>query len=231
MNIIDIIIIAIIGISVLYGLHRGFISSVLGIAAVILSIGAAMMFSGQVADQLKQNETLVSTLTYYTDASSRIKNSDLSGITTNNVNPTMLDNLLTQINLPESFKSVFMDEIRNAASAKVQTLSQVLSSTIVDVSISIISFLITFLIAFLLATFLVHMISYVFELPVLRHMDALVGGVFGGIRGILIIFILFSLVPLVMAAVPIDEVGTVINGSKLAPLFDSKIIFMILNRI
>jgi len=229
MNIIDIAIIVIIGISILYGLHRGFISSVLGIAAVIVSIGAALMFSGQVADQLKQNETLVSTLTYYTDASSRIKNNDLSGITTNNVNPTTLQNILNQTNLPESFKSVFMEKATNAANT--QTLSQVLSRTIVEVSISIISFLVTFLIAFVIATFLVHMITYVFELPVLRHMDALVGGIFGGVRGILIVFILFSLVPLVMAVIPIDEVTTMISESKLAPMFDSKIIFMILRRV
>ena len=75
------------------------------------------------------------------------------------------------------------------------------------------------------------MIAYVFEFPVLRHLDALVGGIFGGIRGILLVFILFALVPLVMAVVPVEAVGTVISESKLAPMFDSKIIFMILNRL
>ena len=100
-----------------------------------------------------------------------------------------------------------------------------------NVSISILSFLITFLIAFLISTLLVHMIAYVFEFPVLRHLDALVGGVFGGIRGILLVFILFALVPLVMAVVPVEAVGKVISESKLAPMFDSKIIFMILNRL
>ncbi|MBQ8094701.1 MAG: CvpA family protein [Clostridia bacterium] len=231
MNIIDIIILIILGVSVLYGMHRGFISSVLGIAAVIVSVALSLMLSGQVADQLRKNETLVNTLMYYTDASSRIKNMDLSGITAGSVSSSVLDNLLTQINLPESFKTVFLDEIRSAALSKTQTVASVLSHTIVDVSISILSFLITFLVIFLLATFLVHMIAYVFEFPVLRHMDALVGGIFGGIRGILIVFILFALVPLVMAVVPIDEVGQVISESKLAPMFDSKIIFMILNRI
>ena len=80
MNIIDIIIIAVIAVSVLYGMYRGFISSVLGIASVILSVFIATTMSGQVADTLRQNETLIRTLTYYTDAGSRIRNNDVSDL-------------------------------------------------------------------------------------------------------------------------------------------------------
>ncbi|MBQ9010963.1 MAG: CvpA family protein [Clostridia bacterium] len=231
MNIIDIIIIAVIAISVLYGMYRGFISSILGIISVILSVFIASTMSGQVADTLKKNETLVRTLTYYTDAGSRIRNSEYSDLPAGSLSQSMLDNLLGQVSLPDSFRTVFVEEIRKAAAEKTQKVSEVLSRTIVNVSISILSFLITFLVAFLLSNLVVHMIAYVFEFPVLRHLDALAGGIFGGIRGILLIFILFALVPLIMAVVPVDAVGKVISESKLAPLFDSKIIFMILNRL
>ena len=217
MNIIDIIIIAVIAVSVLYGMYRGFISSVLGIASVILSVFIATTMSGQVADTLKKNETLIRTLTYYTDAGSRIRNNDVSDLPASSLTQPMLDGLLNEVRLPDSFRSVFVEEIRKAAAEKTQKVSEILSRTIVNVSISILSFLITFLIAF--------------EFPVLRHLDALVGGVFGGIRGILLVFILFALVPLVMAVVPVEAVGKVISESKLAPMFDSKIIFMILNRL
>ena len=72
------------------------------------------------------------------------------------------------------------------------------------------------------------MISYVFEFPILRHLDALIGGLFGGIRGIFLIYIFFSVIPLIMAAVPLEQVGYLIESSKLAQYFDSRIIFMIL---
>ena len=183
------------------------------------------------ADTLKKNETLIRTLTYYTDAGSRIRNNDVSDLPASSLTQSMLDGLLNEVRLPDSFRSVFVEEIRKAAAEKTQKVSEILSRTIVNVSISILSFLITFLIAFLISTLLVHMIAYVFEFPVLRHLDALVGGVFGGIRGILLVFILFALVPLVMAVVPVEAVGKVISESKLAPMFDSKIIFMILNRL
>ena len=43
---------------------------------------------------------------------------------------------------------------------------------IVNVSLSILSFLICFLGCYIVATFVIHLICYVFELPVLRHLDA-----------------------------------------------------------
>lgn len=231
MNIIDIIILAILGVSILYGMHRGFIDSVLGIAAVVVSIGVAFALSGQVAEKLKENETLVNTLLYYTDAGSRISDLDLSTMPASSIRGGVLETIVKKANLPESFETVFVEALQKTASNGAQTVSAVLSRTIVDVSISIISFLVTFLIAYLIMLFLVHMISYVFEFPVLKHLNALIGGIFGGIRGILLVFILFSLIPLIMAVVPIEQVGNMISESKLAPMFDSKIILMILNRL
>ena len=78
-------------------------------------------------------------------------------------------------------------------------------------------------------TFVIHLIAYVFELPVLRHLDALIGGVFGLARGVLLLFIFFSVVPIVMAVVPIEPLEAMIESSQLAPMFDSSLILTILN--
>ena len=45
----------------------------------------------------------------------------------------------------------------------------------------------------------------------------------------LLLFILFTLVPIVMAVVPIEPLQALIDGSQLAPLFDSRLILAILN--
>jgi len=63
---------------------------------------------------------------------------------------------------------------------------------------------------------------------VLRHLDALIGGVFGFARGVLLLFILFALVPLVLAIAPVPMIGDLIDQSRLAPVFDSQIILSIL---
>jgi len=226
MNIIDIIILAVIGVSVVFGLYRGFISGVLSVAALIGSAALAFAASGELAAWLQGNQTLVNTLLYYTDAGSRISNLDLSLLSVAQVTESALMQILESANLPAAFETAFVEHI--ALSDGAQTISAVLSQTIVNVSLSIISFLICFLIAYVVMTFVIHLIQYVFELPVLRHLDSLIGGVFGLARGMLILFIFFTVVPIVMAVVPIEPLEEMIAASQLAPMFDSDLILAII---
>ena len=63
------------------------------------------------------------------------------------------------------------------------------------------------------------MICYVFRLPVLRHLDALIGGAFGALRGVLIVMVLAAIVPIILTISPIEQVEELINASKLAGFF------------
>ncbi len=226
MNIIDFLILGVIGVSVLLGLYRGFISGVLSVAALIGSTALAFVFGGQLAAWLGSNETLVETLLYYTDAGSRIGDLGLSVMTVGQTTQAALSRLLQSAGLPAAFETAFIERL--SAAPDTMTLSALLSQTIVSVSLSIISFLICFLLSYVVLSFVIHLISYVFELPVLRHLDALIGGAFGLVRGVLLVFIFFALVPIVLAVVPIEQVGALIEQSTLAPLFDSQIILTIL---
>ena len=227
MNIIDIIILAVLGVSVVFGLYRGFISGVLSVAALIGSAALAFAMSGELAAWLQGNQTLIDTLMYYTDAGSRIPNLDPSLLSVAEVTEGALAQILEMAGLPAAFETAFIENLGLASGA--QTISAVLSQTIVSVSLSIISFLICFLLAYVVMTFVIHLIAYVFELPVLRHLDALIGGVFGLARGVLLLFIFFSVVPIVMAVVPIEPLEAMIESSQLAPMFDSSLILTILN--
>ncbi|MBQ7053488.1 MAG: CvpA family protein [Clostridia bacterium] len=233
MNIIDILILIVLGVSVIYGMYRGFISGVLSVAALIGSAALAFMMSGELAAWLKGNQTLVDTLLYYTDAGSRISNLDLSLLPISQVTENALAQILESANLPAAFESAFMANIAGAAAglqSSAMTIAQMMSETIVSVSLSILSFLICFLIAYVVLTFVIHLVNYVFELPVLRHLDALVGGVFGLLRGVLLLFILFALVPIVLAVAPVEQISELIEASRLAPMFDSQLILSILRQ-
>lgn len=226
MNIIDILILIVLAVSVIFGMYRGFISGVLSLAALIGAAALAFMMSGDLAAWLKGNETLVNTLLYYTDAGSRISNLDLSLLSVSQINESALAQILSSAELPAAFESAFLTAIGSASGG--MTIAQLMSETIVSVSISILSFLICFLIAYIAATFVIHLINYVFELPVLRHLDALIGGVFGLARGVLLLFILFALVPIVLAVAPVPQISELIAASQLAPMFDSQLILSIL---
>jgi len=228
MNIIDILILIIIGVSIVFGMHRGFISGVLSVAALIGAAALAFMTSGDLAAWLNGNETLVETLMYYTDAGSRVSNLDLSLLSVSQINESALAQILRSANLPAAFESAFVSSIASANGG--MTIAQLLSQTIVNVSISIISFLICFFVCYIIATFVIHLVQYVFELPVLRHLDALIGGVFGFVRGVLLLFILFALVPIVLAVAPVPMIEEMVAASRMAPMFDSQIILSILHQ-
>ena len=228
MNIIDILILIVLGVSVIFGMYRGFISGVLSVAALIGAAVLAFMMSGDLSAWLKGNETLVETLMYYTDAGSRVSNLDLSLLSVAQVSESALAQILKSANLPAAFESAFIAEIASANGG--MTIAQLLSQTIVNVSISILSFLICFFVCYIAATFVIHLIQYVFELPVLRHLDALIGGVFGFVRGVLLLFILFALIPIVLAIAPVPMIEDMVAASRMAPMFDSQLILSILNQ-
>ena len=226
MNIIDILILAVLAVSVIYGMHRGFISGVLSVAALIGAAALSFAMSPQLAAWLKGNQTLVDTLMYYTDAGSRVSSLDLSLMSVAQVTEGALAQILSSAHLPAAFESAFITGISSAPGS--MTISELLSQTIVSVSISILSFLICFFVSYIVATFVIHLICYVFELPVLRHLDALIGGVFGLVRGVLLLFILFALVPIVLAIAPVPQIEEMIAASRMAPMFDSQLILSIL---
>ena len=51
--------------------------------------------------------------------------------------------------------------------------------------------------------------------------NTLAGGIFGLLRGVVFLFVLFTLVPVAQALVPGDTVAELMNGSSLAGIFDS----------
>ena len=231
MNIIDIVILVVLSVSVVFGMYRGFISGVLSLAALIGAAVLAFMMSGDLSAWLKGNETLVETLMYYTDAGSRISSLDLSLMSVSQVGEGALAQILAGAKLPAAFESAFISAVAAASasvSASAMTMADLLSQTIVNVSISILSFLICFFLAYVVATFVIHLVNYVFELPVLRHLDSLIGGVFGLVRGVMLVFILFALIPIVLAVAPVELIEELIAASRFAPMFDSQLILSIL---
>ena len=55
--------------------------------------------------------------------------------------------------------------------------------------------------------------------PALRMMDRMTGMLFGLIRGMVVVYVLFLLVPVISTVVPGQGVETYLAGSKLAGIF------------
>ena len=62
MNIVDIVILAIIGLSILVGLYRGFISSVASLGGSLLSLALSFWLSPKMAAAIQNNPEILKTL-------------------------------------------------------------------------------------------------------------------------------------------------------------------------
>lgn len=221
MNIVDYLILGVIFISVIFGLRRGFISGVLSLGSLILSVFIAFQAYPILAQNLQSNEALVNTLVHYTDASSRIKDLELALTPVTELTQSALDQVMENANLPAVLESFVRQNVaqRTFASIGSVNISEYLNQTIISVSLNILCFILCFLAAYIVLSLLSHMICYVFRLPVLRHLDALIGGAFGALRGVLIVMVLAAIVPIILTISPIEQVEELINASKLAGFF------------
>ena len=234
MNIVDYVIIGVVGISVLFGLYRGFISSVLSMGGGLISFLSSFALYPKLAALIQNNQELQRTLLHYTDASSRIGDLELALTNVLNLGREGIEQVIANVNLPAPLDSILQVNLENlvyGTQGAATTVADYVSQTILQASINIICFLLCFLGLYILISLGANLIRAVFRFPVLKQLDGLAGGAFGLLRGILLCLAFFTLVPLVQTMLPMDFINTLIDESQLAPLFmNGNLITAIMNK-
>ena len=223
MNIVDYVVLGILALSVLFGFYRGFVSSVLNTGGCLLSFGLSFILYPKLAAVIQGDTELVRTLVHYTDASSRI--GDLETAITNVATMTRegITELVGKVSLPAPLDAILESNLLNQAYAAtgVTTVSDYVSQTIINACINVLCFVVCFVVLFVLISIVVNALKAIFRFPVLKQLDWLVGGVFGFLRGVLICYAAFTVVPLVLTVVPVDFISELLDTSMLAPLFNN----------
>lgn len=233
MNIVDYVILGIVGISILFGLYRGFISSVLNTGGCLLSFGLSFYFTPKLASVVQGNVSLQETLSHYTDISSRLGDLDLALTNVRDLGLEKITEIISRVDLPQPLAALLESNLVNqvyAGEASVQTVQDYLSQTILTACINILCFLVCFLVCYLVIALVVNLLKAIFRFPVLKQLDGLAGGAFGLLRGALLCYVLIALVPLVQTMVPIDMVTDLVAESTFAPFFNNgNLILAIIN--
>ena len=219
MNIVDYIIIGIVGISVLFGLYRGFIATVLNTGGCLLSFGLSFWLYPKLAGLIQQNPQLQRTLLTYPDASSRIGDLETAVMKVGTLTQEKIADIVSRANLPEPLSELLSANLTGHIYTGIDSVSDYVSQTIVSACINILCFLVCFAAVYIIVSLLVSLLRAVFKLPVLKQLDALAGGGFGFLRGLLFVFAVFPRLPLVETMVPVTAVSELIAQSKLAGMF------------
>ncbi len=234
MNIVDYVIIGVIGVSALFGLYRGFVSSVLSMGGGLISFLSSFALYPKLAALIQNNEELQRTLLHYTDASSRIGDLELALTNVAGLAKENIEQVLAKVNLPAPLDSILQVNLENLAygtQGAASTVSDYVSQTILQASINVICFIVCFAGLYLAISLGVNLIRAVFRFPVLKQLDSLAGGAFGVLRGLLLCLIVFTLIPFVQTMLPMEFITEQLEGSTLAPLFmNGNLITAIMNR-
>jgi len=232
MNLVDIVIIAILGLSVLVGLYRGFISSVASIGGTLLSLGLSFWLSPSLVKWVQGNPDLIRSLMSYTDAQSRLGDLNLSLTQVSTLNAEGIAGILERVKLPYPLNTLLQTNLEKQvfAPSGLTQVGDYVSQTIVGAILHVICFIVCFIAIMLVFHIVLNFLKVVFRFPVLKQLNAVVGGIFGLVRGVILCFIAFALLPLIQTVVPIDGLSEMVEASALAPLFNSgNLILAIMN--
>ena len=227
MNIIDIVIIVIMGASVIYGLYRGFVQTLLSVACCLISVVVAFTFGPKLADAVSGSQGVSSTLATYTDAVTRVGDYSLASTPVNQLTDSVIQQVLDSADLPDSISSILQGNLKSQSFEEtgLNTVNDYVSNTVVAVALNILCFIAVYALCFLVLSVVVSLIKHVFELPLLKQLDWLAGAVFGLLRGWLLLYILFLLVPIFSTVIPLDAFNEVLSQSTLARFFQSESFF------
>lgn len=227
MNIIDIVILVILGVSMIYGVYRGFVHTLLSVACCLLSVLIAFAFGPKLSAIVSNSKGVSSTLATYTDAVARVGDYDLAAANVSQLSDSLVNQVLENVSLPQSIQNILRSNLSNQsfAGTGLSTVNDYVSNTVVAVAINILCFLACFALSYVVLSLLLSLIQHVFRLPLLRQLDWLAGGAFGLMRGALLLYALFLVVPLLSTIIPLDAFNELLSQSALSPIFQSDGLF------
>ncbi len=219
MNLIDWIIAGVLGLSVLVGLYRGFISSVASMGGCLVSLGASYWLTPRVAEYFRTSTTLPDQIQSYT--SGIVNLGDLAGKDVAGLSGEQIAEAASK--LPSPLNSLLegnlTGQIYGTVKEKALTVTDYASRTISDAILNVICFLITFIVLVIVFHIVINLLNAIFKFPVLKQMNTVTGGIFGLLRGALLCFVALAVLPLFETLVP--EIKELAENSALAKLFDS----------
>lgn len=223
------------GLCVLFGLYRGFIQSVLNLAGGLAAFAGSFWLFPKLADVLSTNTEITRIISTYTDSRTLLGDLDLSSLSVSALSQDSIASIVERANLPSPVDTLLEHNLAQQVFSPLGNLAtnvgDYVNQTILSVSINVLCFLLCFVICFVVMTILVNVLRAVFRFPVLKHLDWLAGGVFGLLIGVLLCFVIFTVLPLMESVVPLPEFRELVDQSALAQVFENgNLIISIMNR-
>lgn len=221
MNILDFAIIAALGLFALAGVYKGFLHTVLDIVIYAICAVFAFMMTPIVSFQVEQNESMFNTMLYYTEGSENIYDVEYSKKNITEISNAELEEIYARSKVAYPMDERIRSNVAEAVfeRSNIYTLGDYFNQTMVLVTINILVFLVLFLGLRIVFAFLLGWWNYAHPLPVLKKLELPAAIGVGLIRGVLALFLIFMLCPIILTVLPFEFVSDLVENSRLARFF------------
>lgn len=221
MNIVDILILVILAFSLLAGMHKGFMASLLHTIGFIGSwFGARVVFE-RIANLALSNTTLMAVLNQYLEPESFFASGAQASTTVAEVvsggEAAIQAAVGTVAEKISIIAHAFEANIRNQAFANlnITTLSDYLDQTIWQAVFNVLGFLVAFIVIYAVVSLVINLLDNVIRFPVLRMFDWLLGGVCGLVRGLVVAVLLLCVLPSIVSVISPELTENLLSQSAL----------------
>ena len=221
MNIVDILILVILAFSLLAGMHKGFMASLLRTIGFVGSWFGARMVYEKIANMALSNTTLMAVLNQYLEPESFFASATQASTTVAEVvsggEAAIQGAVSTVAEKISIIAGAFEANIRNQAFANlnITTLADYLDQTIWTAVFSVLGFIVAFIVIYAIVSLVINLLDSVIRFPVLRMFDWLLGGICGLLRGLVVAVLLLCVMPSIVSVMAPELVETLLDQSTL----------------
>ena len=221
MNIVDILIIAILGYGLLSGMHKGSITSALSTFGFVFSWFGAQRVYERIANYALSNTTLMAVLNQYLEPDSFFESHSQAVMAVSDViagGEQAITSAVESVGERFSFISqAFSANIRTQAfeSIGITTLSDYLNQTLWVAVFNVLAFIAAFIVIYIVISLLVNLLDRVISFPVLRGFDWLLGGILGLLRSSVVVVLVLTILPTVTSVLSPELTQQLTQGSTL----------------
>ena len=221
MNIVDLIILAILGYGLLAGMYKGSITSGLSLLGFVGAWFGAQSVYQRIADLALSNTTLMAVLTQYLEPESFFSSHTQAVTAVSDVIAGGEEAISTAVGaVSKNFSFIsdaFSANLRSQAfqNLNITTLAEYFDQTLWVAVFNVAAFIVAFIVLYFVINLVVNLLDHVISFPVLRGFDWLVGGVFGVLRASVVVVLVLTVLPALTSLLNPELTENLVSGSAL----------------
>lgn len=213
---VDVVIIAVMLLSIIMGYKKGLIGVIFKIASFIIAIILAFALSKPVTNYIIANTEIDDNLHMTIQKALESNNSE---------NPEEYKNE----NMPEVISQYITEQIKTATANAQNEVAKVVATNLTGTIINGLAFIGIFIIAKILLFFLKFLIEAVAKIPVLKQFNEIGGLIYGVLKGLFIIYLIFTIVSLIAPIINNTNLQEAIQASYIGSMmYNNNILLKIL---